>query len=207
MFHNGARPAHLTWPGGCAARKFKIAIELEFPFSVRDPNAFFSDRSSFFSHPTFRRPPSHHAPRTTIFCQRQAQDGSYCQQRLATGESLRSICRDYTIQPNQLRDWKRDIQKLSRAQKNKKSLHKGREGYLRKFEEPIVEWILDMREQGFPLSYRNIILKAKEVGDDAFCQLGFTQQYNVVRRLCMKNSVTIRRVTHTSQADSKEPYR
>ena len=128
-------------------------------------------------------------------------------ERLAAGESLRSICRDFTIQPNQLRDWKRDIQKLSHAQKNKKSLHQGREGYLRKFEEPIVEWILNMREQGFPLSCRNIILKAKEVGDDAFRQLGFTQQYNVVRRLCMKNSVTIRRVTHTSQADSKEPYR
>jgi hypothetical protein len=125
-------------------------------------------------------------------------------QRLAEGESLRSICRDFTIQPNQLRDWRRDAEKLSHVKKTKKSLHKGRRGHLCEYEEPIVEWILDMREQGFPLSYRNIVLKAKEVGDDTFRQLGFTQQYNVVIRLCMKNSVTIRRVTHTSQVDPQE---
>ncbi len=125
-------------------------------------------------------------------------------QRLAAGESLRSICRDFTIQPNQLRHWRRDVEKLSHTKKNKKSLHKGRGGYLNNVEEPVVEWILDMREQGFPLSYRNIILKAKEVGDEAFRLLTFPQQYNVVRLLCIKNSVTIRRVTHTSQADPQE---
>jgi transposase-like protein len=42
-------------------------------------------------------------------------------ERMAEGESLRSICRSFTIQPNQLRDWKRDVDKLSRSKKNKKS--------------------------------------------------------------------------------------
>jgi len=123
--------------------------------------------------------------------------------RLAAGESLKSICRLHSIQPHQLRSWRLNVGKLSRAKKSLKSLHKGFRGRLHNHEEELVAWVLEMREQGVPLCYKHIVIQAIHL-DPAFGDLSFEAQYGAVRRMCIRNSVTIRRVTHTAQADPQD---
>lgn len=124
-------------------------------------------------------------------------------QRMGNGESLKSVCRSYNIQPNQLRDWKRKVDDLARGRKHLKALHGGLKGRLHAFEEPIVGWILEMREHGVPLCYKHVVLKAIQV-DPTFAELSTTAQYQAVRRLCIRNCVGLRRVTHTSQVHPQE---
>lgn len=64
-------------------------------------------------------------------------------------------------------------------------------------------WVLEMREQGVPLCYKHIVIQAIHL-DPAFGDLSFEAQYGAVRRMCIRNSVTIRRVTHTAQADPQD---
>ena len=123
--------------------------------------------------------------------------------RLDAGESLKSISRHHNIQPCQLRDWRRNVGRLSRAKKSLKSLHKGFRGRLHAHEEELVAWVLEMRDQGIPLCYKHIVLQAIAM-DNAFGELSFESQYHAVRRLCVRNGITIRRVTHTAQADPQD---
>ena len=118
--------------------------------------------------------------------------------RLAAGESLKSICRLHQIQPNQLRDWRRNVGKLAKAKKSLKSLHKGFRGRLHNHEEKLVAWVLERREQGVSLRYKDIAIQAIAM-DEGFGDLSFESQYHAVRRLCRRNGVTIwRRATHAA---------
>ena len=123
--------------------------------------------------------------------------------RLAAGESLKSICRLHNIQPHQLRSWRANVGRLARAKKSLKSLHKGFRGRLHNHEEELVAWVLELREQGVPLCYKHIVIQAIHL-DPAFGELPFEAQYGAVRRMCIRNSLTIRRVTHTAQADPQD---
>ena len=123
--------------------------------------------------------------------------------RMANGESLKSVCRSYAIQPHQLREWRGKTNALTQVRKNLKSLHTGLKGRLHNFEEPIIAWVLELREHGVPLTYKHVILRAIQV-DPTFAELSAESQYHAVRRLCMKNCVGLRRVTHTSQVHPQE---
>ena len=121
--------------------------------------------------------------------------------RLAAGESLKSICRLHHIQPNQLRDWRRNVGKLAKAKKSLKSLHKGFRGRLHNHEEKLVAWVLERREQGVSLRYKDIAIQAIAM-DKGFGDLSFESQYHAVRRLCRRNGVTIwQRATHAAGKD------
>ena len=124
-------------------------------------------------------------------------------ERTTNGESLKSVCRSYGIQPNQVRDWRRKVNALTQTRKSLKSLHTGFKGRLHNFEEPIIAWVLEMREHGVPLTYKHVVLRAIQV-DPTFADVPAESQYNTVRRLCMKNCVGLRRVTHTSQINPQE---
>ena len=90
-----------------------------------------------------------------------------------------------------------------------KALHGGLKGCLHNFEEePIIAWILEMREQGVPLCYRHVVLSRAIQVHPTFAELVSETgaQYQAVRRLCMKNCVGLCRVlvTHTSQVHPQE---
>jgi hypothetical protein len=124
-------------------------------------------------------------------------------QRLANGESLRSIGRLHNVQGVQIRKWQAMIQQLARSRRSSKSLNKGRPGRLQDLEEEIMTWALEMRDAGVPLSYKHLVVKACEL-NVAFNNLPSSQQYHTIRRLCLKNSFRIRRITHMSQTDPAE---
>ena len=118
--------------------------------------------------------------------------------RLATGESLKSIARHHNIQPKQLRDWKSKEVRIAACKKGNKSLHRGLQGRLKHIEEPLMAWILELREEGFPLNYGFICIKAAQM-DEPFAELPWASQYDTVRRFCINNCLVVRTGTHTAQ--------
>jgi hypothetical protein len=124
-------------------------------------------------------------------------------ERLANGESLRSIARSFNVQGVQIRKWQAKMLQLAQTRRSAKSINKGRIGRLNQWEEEIMMWALQMRDAGVPLSYRHLVIKASEL-DAGFNELSQAQKYHSVRRLCLRNSFKIRRVTHTSQTDPAE---
>jgi hypothetical protein len=122
-----------------------------------------------------------------------------CNQRQLNGESLKSVARSHGVQPSQIRTWKKKVDQLAASRKRKKkSLNKGKEGRLAQFEDDIIGWALDRREAGFALRYDNIRIRAIEVYPE-FGNLPPSQQYHSVRRLCIRNCLRIRKITHQSQ--------
>ena len=124
-------------------------------------------------------------------------------ERLAQGESLRSIARFYNIQGVQIRSWKKQEMQLALTKRTKKSLSCGAVGRLHQFEEEIMCWAIFQRDAGVPLAYRHVMVKAGEVCPE-FKTLSHGQQYYTVRRLCQRNYFKIRRITHSSQTDPNE---
>ena len=126
--------------------------------------------------------------------------------RLLLNESLKSIARFHNVQPVQLRNWKRSINKLNSTKKTKKSVSKGMPGRLNDFEDSIMGWAFQQREAGIPLMYRHLIVKATEL-NDAFRQLDFWKQYHTIRRLCVRNGFVIRRVTPSDETSKPFDFR
>lgn len=124
-------------------------------------------------------------------------------QRQATGEPLKAIARSYGLQTNQIRSWRQKVGQLVQTKKSKKSLCRGAPGRLHAFEEEIVGWILQYREAGVPLAYKHVVLKAIELNPN-FDELSEAVQYHTIRRLCIRNCIVVRRVTHTAQVHPQE---
>ena len=119
-------------------------------------------------------------------------------QRLANGESLKSVARAFAVYPSQIRQWRAKVVQLAQSKRSKKSLATGRKSRLKEYEDVLMDWAFDLREAGVGLTYRNVVQKAIEVCD-GFGNLNETQQYHTVRRLCLRNCFLKRRFTHMSQ--------
>lgn len=124
-------------------------------------------------------------------------------QRLAAGESLRSIGRLYNVQGVQIRKWTTKKHELVVTNRSKKSLSRGSKGRLHEFEDEIMGWAIELRDAGLPLNYKHLVIKAGEVCPE-FRNLSESQQYHTVRRLCLRNHFRVRCITHMSQRDPAE---
>ena len=109
-------------------------------------------------------------------------------ERHAGDKSLGSIARSHGIQTVQIKKWRSKITELAATKRTKKSLSRGNQGRLGKFEEELVGWALDRQQNGLPFSYTKLIRKA----------------YQVVRRLCIRNCIVKCRVTHQAQEHPQE---
>ena len=123
--------------------------------------------------------------------------------RLANGESLCSIARDYNVQGVQIRNWKAQQLKLVRTKRTKKSLSRGSKGRLQQYEDKNMLWATIQRDAGIPLVYKHLMIKACKLWS-GFQNLSEMQLYHSVRRLCKRNHFAICRITHTSQVDPTE---
>ena len=119
-------------------------------------------------------------------------------QRIASGESLRSVARSFDVEPTQIRKWRAKVVQLAQTKRSKKSLATGRKGRLKDHEEELMEWAFSLRHDGVPLGYSRMVTKAIEICD-GFGNLTKSQQYHTVRRFCLSNCFLQRRFTHTSQ--------
>lgn len=124
-------------------------------------------------------------------------------ERLARGESLKSIARLHGVVPFQLREWRRNRVKLASVLGKKKSSGRGRTGFLKHLEEPIISCALDQRTRGIPVNYALLVVKACQLSEQ-FREKTPSQQYHIVRRLAIANCLVDRAITHVSQQHPAE---
>jgi hypothetical protein len=119
------------------------------------------------------------------------------------GQSIRAICREFAIQPHQLREWRKKEAMLRSSRKSKKGVGAFRSGMLKDFEEPLVQWFLDMREAGVPVHIRHVVLRAQQL-NPAFGEKTEEQKYAIARRLLIRNCIVLRARTRVSQRHPQE---
>ena len=104
-------------------------------------------------------------PRRKVFSNREKlRILSQINKRQRAGESLRSCCRSFDLQPSQVRRWRNAQQGMSNPEAaNLGSLHVGRGSILSSFQEELMRWIFELREQGFMLSVRLFTLRVCEL--------------------------------------------
>lgn len=103
------------------------------------------------------------------------------QPRLAQGESLRKICREFRIQPSQFRRWKKSESQLNKANPRAMTLCRGRPSCLEPIEDDILKWIFELREQGMPVSTKMVVMKASQI-DSTFRRKSDWTKLQAVRR-------------------------
>lgn len=124
-------------------------------------------------------------------------------ERQKGGESLASIARSHGIQPVQIRNWRKKISRIAATKRTKKTISCGKHGRLKQFEAEIIGWGLELQENGTDFSYVHLVKKAITL-DPSLAELSKRAQYQVVRRLCIRNCLVKRRTTHMSQRHPQE---
>lgn len=119
--------------------------------------------------------------------------------RLANGESLKSVARLYGVYPQQLRAWRKVKEKLASTLSKKKSLNRGRPSSIKALEDDLIGWALEQRELGNPVNYMLLTIKAGQLSEEFRNIEKFANKYNIIRRLAKQNQLVIRSVTHVSQ--------
>lgn len=122
-------------------------------------------------------------------------------QRLNTGETIKGIANLEGVRPAQIRYWTKQIlvlkAKAERRLSSKATVHRGRPSSFKKAVE-LVEWVLDLREEGMPVSIGMVILRASQLDND-FRRKKSMAKYSIIRRLLIANGIVIRAKTHESQ--------
>ena len=120
------------------------------------------------------------------------------EETLLEGHSLRSVARNLGVQPTQLRKWRAQKVSLAQSKIGKKSIGRGKKSSIQHLEDQIIPWALHQREAGVPLRYKSLQLQACRL-DPAFREKNKSQQYHMIRRLCIANCLDIRETTHVAQ--------
>lgn len=97
--------------------------------------------------------------------------------RIAEGQSIRCVCKSLNIIPKQYREWAANSTFLIKEHSNvgAKSIHKGRVSILEPIESDLLMYIFELREQGFPVSVSNVIIKARSLMGSSFEQAAVIQ--------------------------------
>lgn len=120
------------------------------------------------------------------------------EERQGNGEALRAIARSHGVQPSQIRRWKANANRLSKAKKSKKTLATGRKPSLLHLEDDLMQWAFNLRDEGKQIKYSHIVLQACRM-DDSFKDKSLREQYQAIRRLCHRNCFVLRKGTHKAQ--------
>lgn len=123
--------------------------------------------------------------------------------RLAVGESLKSVARSHGVSPSQIRRWEKQRQTLKSCKPAARSTSKGRPSSIRHLEEQVIAWGLDMHSTGVKINYRQLQLKAC-AADPEFAAKPQHVQYQQIRRLCHQNKLAQHRKTQVSQDTPQE---
>ena len=113
--------------------------------------------------------------------------------------SLRACCRDLQVQASQVRRWQNMRDELAKPEScHRHSQHTGRPSLLDPLGQDLMRWFFELREQGFMVSVRLVVLKACELSP-AFRRKGARAKDMSVRRFLAKNKIVLRAVTHECQ--------
>jgi hypothetical protein len=124
---------------------------------------------------------------------------SVASEKLATGDTVRSVADFFELQPSQLRRWLKNESAYKNINSSAaKSTCGGRSSSLDVIEEQLLEWIFEMREQGLALTYRMVQIKSASLLP-TFRRKSDWSQYQCVRRWLQSHRFVIRCSTHESQ--------
>lgn len=100
--------------------------------------------------------------------------------------SLKSIARQFRIQPVQIRNWRKKRDLFLMARKSNKGLNPGWPSRLKHLEDRLLDLIHRQRSLDLPLSYMQVVVKASQF-DPTFNLLTTEAKYSCIRRLCKIN--------------------
>lgn len=128
-------------------------------------------------------------------------------------ESIRSIAKEFQVDPVQLRRWRRQLAVFdnflnsTNAPVNKRavSIHRGRQSCLHPIEEDLLEYIFSLRDQGLAVSVRMVLIKASQVCAE-FRRKNERAKDQAVRRFVASHGLVHRVHTHQSQEDIAAVY-
>jgi hypothetical protein len=127
--------------------------------------------------------------------------------RLAKGEQLKPLARQYGLQASQLKAWMRCLPALERKAEEGsgrvKTIHSGRPSSLNAHKDTLLQWFYEIRQGGMPVTMRLIVLRVSQLSA-GFRRKGQQTKYSVVRRFLRANNIVIRVATHEAQKPPKE---
>jgi len=120
--------------------------------------------------------------------------------------SIKAFCRQYDIQPSQLRRWEKNIVTMKKTldgttkNSNKLVCTTGRLSRLEHLRNKLIPWVVSMRKDGKQVSIRMAAIYCKKLDNS----LRREQRYSLfamVRRFLSSNGIVMRSVTHKAQGD------
>jgi hypothetical protein len=119
------------------------------------------------------------------------------------GCSLRGAAKEFNVQANQIRRWRKQFGTRSNSLQNRnmnaRSVCRGRVSLLEPFEDEILQWLFSLREQGMPVSIGMVVLKARKLAGSVFRSKSEEAQYMICYRFLASHKYGIRIGTHVSQ--------
>ena len=124
--------------------------------------------------------------------------------RVEAGESIRGACRALIIIPKQYREWSTTSRAmLEHGNSKAKRSAKGPTSVLAPNEKDLLNFIFELREQGFAVSISAVVVQASRLMSE-FQRRSSRARYQSVRRWIRKHSFVHRMGTHESQRSPSE---
>jgi DDE superfamily endonuclease len=118
--------------------------------------------------------------------------------------SIRMACNTANIHHKQYLTWKKEFNVMRDVRNSKaKSICTGRSSILKPFEQDLLKFIFELREQGMGVSKTMVMIKAASISRP-FREKSRTAQYNCAKRFVHSHGLVYRMGTHESQTDPRE---
>jgi hypothetical protein len=128
--------------------------------------------------------------------------------RLAKGEQLKPLARQYGLQASQLKAWMRCLPAMEQEVKasgdgRQLTMGKGRPSSLAQYEAILMQWFYEMRQKGMAVSIRLIAVRVCQL-DSSFRRKGAQTRYGIIRRFLRAHNIVYRAATHEAQKAPQE---
>lgn len=113
---------------------------------------------------------------------------------------IRKAAKMSGVDESNLRRWIKNYERLLRCDPKRKSSTGPKQGKFTEIDQVVLQWILEQREKGFPVSRRAIKVKAlREARNRNIPQTDFKASYGWCRRLMRRSGLSLRRRTTIAQ--------
>jgi len=122
----------------------------------------------------------------------------YLERQIAKGVSIRVACSEINIDPARYREWKKQREVLILRNPTAKSIDKGRTSILQNYQEQLLRFIFEKREQGAEVTILMVALQAASLSQD-FREKSRGAQLKSAARFVAKHEYVYRTGTNVSQ--------
>ena len=116
---------------------------------------------------------------------------------------VKELARELNLQPAQIRQYAANLSnhrsKLYESRKTYTTLRTGRRSQLYDIENEVVTWIMELRNEGMPVSTNLVVMKARSLMPNEFNNKNEMTQYQAVSRMLKRHNIVIRSKTNEAQ--------